>query len=163
MKERDWYSGYVRPAFHRPAERVVCWKTQDMFRKGQPDMMLCARGIVLQLELKFVDALPAKYDNTKIFNLGLTSEQRILLEEWFQAGGASGVLLGVGDGTAIYLGWHRARESWTHTQILSFAENGHWSFRWKGKGPERSLKELPRFLASGALHDCSVARGVFPG
>ena len=118
-------------------------------------MTMCARGKVLLLELKFVDALPKRITD-RPYDLGLTAEQRIWLEAWYQAEGRSGVLVGVEDGRCFYVGWRIARDPWTWGNLETMVT---W-LRWKGVGQEPKLSLLPKLLATGALDAHSALPAV---
>lgn len=152
MTEREWWSGKVRPALHRPEQGFLALKQQDAFLKGMPDALLCARGQVLQLELKLrapISPLPPKAGP---YNLGLSAEQRLLLKQWYAAGGRSGVLTGTSDGLALYTGWRLVEAAWSLETLLELGR----LYRWKGVGPEPALELLQVDLALGNLDAASA-------
>lgn len=156
MTERSWWSSYVRPALHRPELRCVAEKVQDAFRKGAPDVDMCSRGSVLKMELKFWPTAPASEE--RAFNLKVSPEQREWLEAWWQAGGRAGLLLGFGDGRALYVGWSDARGACVLSaeRSLAFYQERGRRYAWK-RGPDApGLGLLGKDLSEGALDAVST-------
>jgi hypothetical protein len=92
LTEKSFWEKFVKAALHRPP-LCVAWKVQDAFNKGLPDADYCLQGFTGRLELKYIHRWPER-DNTPL-DIKVSIEQRRLLLEWWNAGGAAYVLVGV--------------------------------------------------------------------
>lgn len=153
LTERKWWSDYVRPQLHRPAEKVIAQKVQDMFKKGAPDVDMCARGQVMKLELKFRDAWPT--DRTKEWQLDLSPEQIAWLREWHYAGGRCAVMTGLESGEARLFTWTTVERFLSGAITLDGLLGMGMRFWWRSEVSRpmdvASLTTLPRLLAEGQV------------
>jgi hypothetical protein len=106
MNEKIWWRSHVKPRWHRPQEKGwLAWKVQDAFNGGLPDIDCCFSGTEAKIELKYLDAWPAREETlvwcstldkvTKAKAL-VSATQHNHLEQWHMCGGNAFVLLGVG-------------------------------------------------------------------
>lgn len=105
MIENEWWSRYIKPRWHNVEKGFVARKVQDVTNKGAPDVDACWNGIVVKVELKYTNKLPARLNTKLTFSryskdepnrrTVLTREQCRNLEEWHKAKGLAYVLIGV--------------------------------------------------------------------
>lgn len=93
MREKDFWSRWIKPTLNPPDKFGVAWKVQDVYRPGLPDVLGCWRGVGFIIENKYVPAWP-KRSSTSIA-IAVSPTQRKHLTDWSEAGGPAFVLLGV--------------------------------------------------------------------
>lgn len=92
MTEREWWSKYVKSAWHQPSRNLLALKVEDKFKSGVPDVDLCLRGIGAKCELKYVKSkdIPSAQQAHSL----LSAAQRVMLHQWCKAGGIAWVAVG---------------------------------------------------------------------
>jgi hypothetical protein len=94
MNEKRFWSAYVRPVLHDPADGWVAWKVQDAFNAGLPDVFWRGPwGWGGVIEMKYQPARPVRADTP--LTVAVTPEQRRHLKEWAGDKGHAFVLYGL--------------------------------------------------------------------
>ena len=78
------------------APRVRLERIENLVGVGTPDVIAISRGQVTWIELKAVDAFPAKAATRVLGAKGLNVSQRNWHYNWYAEGGSSLILIGVG-------------------------------------------------------------------
>jgi hypothetical protein len=87
MNERQWWRTKVQPQLHQAPKRLAL-KIQDAFVKGRPDVLFTMQDgsdnqIAGFIELKYDPSWPKR--TTTQIDVGLTSEQKRHLQQWYQS------------------------------------------------------------------------------
>lgn len=81
MNEKGFWSRWVKPVLHDPANGWVAWKVQDAFNAGLPDVFWRGPwgggGVI---EMKYQPEVPVR-ESTPC-TIAVTSEQRRHLKQW---------------------------------------------------------------------------------
>jgi hypothetical protein len=97
MKETPWWRNHLSKALHQPHRGRMCFKVQDAFRQGVPDLDGCNRGFAFKLELKYLDTGKEVLSPDVLVSPGLRPAQERYLELYAgKCGGPVWTLWGVG-------------------------------------------------------------------
>lgn len=80
VKEIQAWSRWLRPVLHHPPARRICWKVQDQFRVGLPDLCGHVQGAGYVIEHKHLPGYPSR-DLTPL-SVNVSPNQRAHLFEW---------------------------------------------------------------------------------
>lgn len=92
MDEKGFWKNRVKKVLHQPPLHVAR-KVQDAYFRGWPDVYACQLGHASLIELKRIKKLPAR--ESSLVPHGTTTEQKRVLLEIRNAGGAAWLLAGI--------------------------------------------------------------------
>ena len=110
MHERNWWSQHIKWRWHQPLLHQIAWKVEDAYNGGKPDVDFVFKGVSGKIELKYIDAWPAKEDKLITFSRDSKLDQNKVispgqynhLEQWAQGEGLSLVFIGVGKESFLF-------------------------------------------------------------